>query len=171
MEFISGCVLPEDIVKYIREGFSADSHEDMAANSEGGNQKNDTRMLPPLSQTARAKALLEAGKISFDPKLHLFNVLGSGDKPYVVRLFPAEYCSCPSKGLCYHIIAVKTSIGDSRESKGATLNLTSLRRNTRSRGDKRSGRKRPMWIQVIVTKLNRAPKSVHLKSKMVHLKI
>ena len=143
MEFISGCVLPEDIVKYIREGFSADSHEDMAANSEGGNQKNDTRMLPPLSQTARAKALLEAGKISFDPKLHLFNVLGSGDKPYVVRLFPAEYCSCPSKGLCYHIIAVKTSIGDSRESKGVTLNLTSLRRNTRSRGDKRSGRKRP----------------------------
>ena len=45
-------------------------------------------MLPPLSQMARAKASLEAEKISFDLKFHLFNVLGSGDKSYVVRLFP-----------------------------------------------------------------------------------
>ena len=83
-------------------------------------QIHDTTMFPSsasLSQTARAKSLLEAGKISFDPKLHLFNVLGSGDKPYVVRLFPKEYCSCPSKGQCYHIIAVKKSIGDITETK------------------------------------------------------
>ena len=39
---------------------------------------------PPsaLTQLERARLILQSGKISLDPKLHLFNVLGSGDRPY-----------------------------------------------------------------------------------------
>ena len=125
-ELITGCILPEDIVKYIKEGFIFSANHDTTIELEHGKQDSDAEILPALSQTARAKALLEAGKISFDPKLHLFNVLGSGDKPYVVRILPTEYCSCPSKGLCYHIIAVKRSIGDMAPPKSLAVNLTSL---------------------------------------------
>ena len=64
-----------------------------------------------FTQLERARIIIQSGKISFDPKLHLFNVLGSGDRPYVVKLFPEEFCSCPSNGLCYHIIAVKLVSG------------------------------------------------------------
>jgi len=95
VDFIDGCVLPKDIVKDIKEGIIFNANEEMPVKSDSGKQSNDTGTLPPLSQAARAKALLESGKISLDPKLRLFNVLGSGDKTYVVRLFPAEYCSCP----------------------------------------------------------------------------
>ena len=119
---------------------------------EHGKQDSDAEILPALSQTARAKALLEAGKISFDPKLHLFNVLGSGDKPYVVRFFPTEYCSRPSKGLCYHVIAVKRSIRDMAPPKCLTVNVTSLQRNVKSRNDKQSGRKHPCAKDIIHTK-------------------
>jgi len=142
VQFFDGCVLPKDIVKHIKKGmiFNADKH--VAVESEGGKQTINTGIVPPLSQTARAKALLESGKISFDLKLHLFNVLGSGDKPYVVRLFPAEYCCCPSKGVCYHIIAVKKSVGCTEELKSIAPNLALLQRNIRDRGMK-SGRKRP----------------------------
>ena len=142
-DFIANCVQPDEIVKHIKEGLIADEFTVVEPDHEL--QMCDT--IPtsaPLSQMARAKILIEAGKISFDPKLHLFNVLGSGDNPYVVRLFPTEFCSCPSKGQCYHIIAVKTSIGAMVDTKLNPLkNLNLLRKNTRSRNDKRSGRKRP----------------------------
>ena len=95
-EFIVKCVQPDEIVKYIKTGLIADEVTKEVPNDE--EQKSDA--IPtsaPLSQMARANALIEAGKISFDPKLHLFNVLGSGDNPYVVRVFPKEFCSCPSK--------------------------------------------------------------------------
>ena len=99
---------------------------------------------PPsaLTQLERARLILQSGKISFDPKLHLFNVLGSGDRPYVVRLFPRESCSCPSSGTCYHILAVKISIGsETNLTKHRTVNLNMLRKRTRARKDKTSGRK------------------------------
>ena len=148
VKFIDGCVLPRDIVKRIKEGLIFNANEDMAVESEDGKQKNGSGILPPLSQTTRAKALLESAKISFDPKLHLFDVLGSGNKPYVVCQFPAEYCSFPSKGVCYHIIAVKRTIGDTEEQKSVAANLTLLRKNIRGRG-MRLGRKRPRASDVM----------------------
>ena len=60
-----------------------------------------------------------------------------------MTLFPRETCSCPSTGTCYHIIAAKMSLGVSFANEPTKRNLTQLRRNTRKRQEKKSGRKRP----------------------------
>lgn len=86
--------------------------------------------------------ILEHGQINHNHSLGVFTVVGTTGNPYAVRLFPTESCSCPSTNRCYHLLAVRMSIGlDSKQSK--QINLTQLRRNTRSRKDKKSGRKAP----------------------------
>ena len=78
-----------------------------------------------------------------DPKLHTFTVMGT-QRPHVVTLFPKKTCSCPSTTECYHILAAKISIGQEEQKEQLRrLNLTQLRRNARSRKDKKSGRKQP----------------------------
>ena len=94
------------------------------------------------SMFSRAKALVEENKISFDPKMHIFNVQGSHDVR-VVSLCPKEKCSCPATGLCYHILGVKLSLGAKETStSNKERNFTQLRKNTRLKKDKKSGRKR-----------------------------
>ena len=74
----------------------------------------------------------------------MFNVKGTSDIVRVVTLHPHETCSCPSTGECYHIQASKYSIGIPPTLKRrGILNLSKLKRNTRSRKDKKSRRKRP----------------------------
>ena len=73
----------------------------------------------------------------------VFTVLGTTGNPNVIRLFPKESCSCPSTGRCYHIMAVRMSIGLDIPCCEQKINLTQLPRNSRSRKDKTSGRKRP----------------------------
>ena len=90
----------------------------------------------------RAKMCIEGGCVSFDAKLSVFLVKGTSGVARVVTVFPSETCSCPSKHDCYHILAVKMSIGIPPVQK-RSINLSQLRKNTRSTGDKRSGRKRP----------------------------
>ena len=87
--------------------------------------------------------LLKDGRLSHDPKMGTFTVFGSSDKPHVVRLFPLEYCSCPSTASCYHLIAVKLSLGIPVNSDVKKVNLTQLRKNTRAKSQKKAGRKRP----------------------------
>lgn len=70
-------------------------------------------------------------------------MLGTSGDPYAIRLFPTELCSCPSTGVCYHILAVRMSVGLSTKETKRTVNLTQLRRNTRSRAEKKSGWKAP----------------------------
>ena len=95
------------------------------------------------SMFSRAKALVEENKISFDPKMHIFNVQGSHDVR-VVSLYPKEKCSCLATGLCYHILGVKLSLGAKETStSNKERNFTQLRKNTRLKKDKKSGRKRP----------------------------
>ena len=94
------------------------------------------------SVQARAQQLLASNQISFDPKLHVFNVKGTSGVTRVVTIFPKESCSCPSTSSCYHILAVKLSLGAHSE-KPSTRNLTRLRSNMWSKKDKKSGRKRP----------------------------
>ena len=101
------------------------------------------RFTRTLSAQARAQSVVCADNISFDPKLHCFNVKGLSGVTRVVTLFPKASCSCPSTGDCYHILAVKLSVGMSTASKPAQRSLTQLRKNTRSRKEKRCGRKRP----------------------------
>ena len=88
--------------------------------------------------------LIKNGSISHDPKMGTFTLLGSTGKPHVVRVFPSEYCSCPSTTLCYHIIAVKLSLGIPVNNEHKKVNLTQLRWNTRGpKNQKKAGRKRP----------------------------
>ena len=105
--------------------------------------QESTQLSRSTSAEARAELLLQSNQIFFLPNLHVFNVKGTSGVTRVVTLFPRETCSCPSTGTCYHILAVKLSLGMKSEKKNPTRNLTHLRRNTRSRKEKRSGRKRP----------------------------
>ena len=96
-----------------------------------------------LSSEARACLFLESNMISFDSKLHAFTVKGSSGVPCVVTVFPRQSCSCPFTGecYCYHILAVRMSLGIQSETKQSRNNLTQLRKNTNTRADKKSGRK------------------------------
>jgi len=74
------------------------------------------------------RAIIDRGDISHNEKLGVFTVLGTTGTPHVVRLFPKQSCSCPSTGLCYHIIAAQISIGIEVENAQLKINLTQLRR-------------------------------------------
>ncbi len=88
------------------------------------------------------RVLLKNGCVSQDPKLGTFTVIGSTGKPHVVKVFPQEYCLCPSATSCYHILAVKLGLEIPVNREPKKVNLTQLRWNTRANNQKRSGRKR-----------------------------
>lgn len=89
------------------------------------------------------RMLLKRGSLSHDPKMGTFTVKGSSDKPYVVRLYPKQFCSCPATSQCYHIVAVQLSLGMDINQEKKKVNLSELKRNTKNKGRKKSGRKRP----------------------------
>ena len=101
------------------------------------------KKLQSHSSEARAQHVLEKDNITFDSKLHVFNVKGVSGVTRVVTLFPNATCSCPSMGDCYHVLAAKMSLGMSVCSKSDKRSLTQLRKNTRTRREKKSGRKQP----------------------------
>ena len=149
------CSSPADIIEKIRHSASkkeSDSITEVAEELEQATKKTEVAeeleqatetTFSCLSMHAHAKTVLDKKNISFDPMLHIFNVKGESGITRVVTVFPRETCSCPSSGGCYHIHAVKLSLGLEDEKKPSTRSLTKLRKNTRSRKDKRSGRKRP----------------------------
>ena len=81
--------------------------------------------------------------LSHNQSLGVFTIKGTGGTPHAVRLFPTESCSCPSTTRCYHIMAARISIGLDHEGTKKKINLTQLRKNTRNRLEKKSGRKAP----------------------------
>jgi hypothetical protein len=97
----------------------------------------------------RAWDVVNNGQISLDTKLGVFTVMGTIE-PRVVKLFPACTCSCPSVSDCYHIKAAQISVGMRTNVVRRQLNLTTLRRNTRKKADRRSGLKRPRLQDVDV---------------------
>ena len=129
---------PEEIVKEIK-GLPAqvNAHEPHQEKCETAKNKLS------VSIHARASILLENDQISFNPRMHVFNVKGTSGIPRVVTLFPHETCSCPSSGACYHILAVKMSLGIKESTVPSKQNLAKLRKNSRCRKEKRCGRKRP----------------------------
>ena len=70
-------------------------------------------------------------------------MVGTSGNAHAVRLFPGESCTCPSTNTCYHILAARMSIGLIDKSFKKRINLTQLRRNTRPKTQKKSGRKAP----------------------------
>ena len=89
------------------------------------------------------RLLISKKWVCHNPSLGTFTVKGTGGTPHAVILFPTESCSCPSTTRCYHIIAARHSVGLGTEDTKRKINLTQLRRNTRSRSEKKSGRKAP----------------------------
>lgn len=134
---------PEDIVKRIREGERNGEIPQVKVKKEGADQQPHEKQMRTLTAHARAQLVVQNDKISFDTKLHVFNVKGLSGVTRVVTLFPRPSCSCPSTGECYHILAAKLIMGMSVSTKPTRKNLTQLRRNTRSKKDKKSGRKKP----------------------------
>ena len=91
------------------------------------------------------RAINDGGLISHNEKLQSFTVKGTSGNVHAVRLFPKASCTCPaSESSCYHILAARSrmSIGMKEKSSHHRVNFTMLRRNTRSKKDKTSGRKR-----------------------------
>ena len=85
--------------------------------------------------------ILENGSICHNHQLGVFTVMGTtGSKAHAVKLFPKESCTCPATSRCYHIIAARMSISldDSK-----SLRRINLRCKSRSKRDKKSGRKAP----------------------------
>ena len=86
------------------------------------------------------RLILDRKDISHNQELGVFTVLGTNGNPHAVRLFPSESCTCPSTSQCYHILAVRMSVGLIDQNGKKRINLTQLRRNKRTR---KSGRKIP----------------------------
>ena len=131
---------PDEIVQRIKEGASmignvpAPQLTPIARDQEHFPADTFTRTL---SAQARSQSVISAGNMTFDPKLHCFNVKGLSGVTRVVTLFPKPSCSCPSTGDCYHILAVKLSVGMSTASEPAKRNLTRLRKkHTKQEGEK-----------------------------------
>ncbi|XP_065681700.1 uncharacterized protein LOC136095284 [Hydra vulgaris] len=96
------------------------------------------QLVPPS-----IKVLSNILTVVHNPTIKVFTVSGPDSKAEVVKLFPKESCTCPSSAMCCHILAVKHSVGVEHCSERRPLNLTNLRRNSRKKGDKKSGRKKP----------------------------
>ena len=99
---------PEEIVAMIKGDFQENEME-YKENTDSTLSTELSEVF--LSQRERARQLITSKKISFDPSLRTFTILGTSDKPHAVRLFPNETCTCPSTSQCYHILAAKMSIG------------------------------------------------------------
>ena len=110
---------PEEIVNRIR-GNLEDVLPKIPTGDNGALENTPTNQL---SQSERARRVIEQGKISFDPKLHTFTVMGTS-RPHIVTLFLKETCSCPTTARCDHILATQLSIGQNIDTKVKTLNLT-----------------------------------------------
>lgn len=134
---------PETIVQHLKKDISLDDGStDVTVENLDDESEKLMYSKQPVTMFSRAQALVEDNKINFNPKMHIFNVQGTHDVR-VISLYPKENCSCPANGMCYHILGVKLSLGtkESGRPMAKDRNLTQLRKNTRLKKDKKSGRK------------------------------
>ena len=123
---------PEEIVTNLRNGIMNNIMSTTSKGKEADSTQNEAneQKLPKsknVSSRSRANEFLEKGNICFDNKLHCFMVKGTSIVLRVVTLFLKESCSCPSKGECYHLLAVRLSIGmTEKTTKFTSHNLTIL---------------------------------------------
>ena len=98
---------------------------------------------PHASVTERVASIVQTGRITLDPKLAFFTVIGTVDLR-IVKLFPTTTCSCPADGGCYHVLAARMAVG-LRDTNGLkrVINLTQLRPGADPGIFKRGGPKAP----------------------------
>lgn len=113
-----------------------------------------------ITQKALALELVQREGIIFVPQMKSFMV------QYAVTLFPKETCQCPSTNTCYHILAARLLIGIDEKETTKTINLTQLRRNSRKRRDKKSGRKQPRKLDCDQLNVTPAPDSTFISEQI-----
>lgn len=98
-----------------------------------------------MSQRSLAKYCIESGGISLCPQSSTFVVRSIyGKRVHAVKLLPEPaVCSCPSTGLCYHIIAAQMSVGWKEAVDKQTYSLSMLCKKKGRGRPKKSGRKKP----------------------------
>ena len=94
------------------------------------------------TQLSLAMNTLNNNGIVLVPEMGAFMVKGSKNDKYSVTLFPNEKCNCPSTTRCYHIIAAMLAIGMPIPNEKKKYNLSQLRRNARSKQNKKCGTKK-----------------------------
>ena len=117
-----------------------------------------------LSQKSLAQETLRDNGISLVPAMKCFVVKGSRDNKYAVTLFPKETCNCPSTSRCRHILSAMMAIGMEPGEDKKAINLTQLRKNSRTRKDKKAGTKRGRKGDVDETSVIAAPDSILINS-------
>jgi len=96
------------------------------------------------------------------PQQQTFSLSNPSGTVHCVRLFPKESCTCPVGTVCCHILAAKHSIGLTSNQEWR-VKLGQLRRNSRKRCDKKSGRKQPRKGDITFTE---APDSFMAESSV-----
>ena len=134
--------------------FDTDVHDAPTSNSNGetinnsepsqvsGNNGNQ-ELSKDIGQIKMAEALISKNKIQHVPEMATFLVEGYEGRKYNVQTHPKPTCSCAATTTCYHILAVQMSCGINPTKDTRKLNLNRLKKNSRARADKTSGRKRP----------------------------
>ena len=89
---------PEEIVQCIREHLNETSPSKATKGSCSKVTDEKGHRIGQLTQNERARRVIDENKISLDPNLKTFTVMGT-DQSHVVTLFPKESCSCPSTAL------------------------------------------------------------------------
>ena len=113
------------------------------------------------SQGGHANKVIFDKGISLVPEMGGFVVKGDSGNLNAVQLFPKEKCQCPATVRCYHIKAARQSINLPPDNeKNQNYNLNELRRKSRKKADKKSGRKRPRIGDLDTSKINPAPVSI-----------
>lgn len=91
----------DEIVKQMKE----------TANPQRSVEKTDTFRL---SQKSLARRCVDTGAIGLAPQTTSFTVRSiTSSSTHAVKLFPSPpKCTCPSTGLCYHILAISVNVSD-----------------------------------------------------------
>ena len=61
----------------------------------------------------------------------------------MVTLFPKETCKCPATGECYHLLAVRMSLGMTELKKELKYNFTQLRKTQKAGRTNEVAKKQP----------------------------
>ena len=120
-----------------------------------------------LSSLQRARILVKNNSINYIQSNNVYLVENIDKITYMVKLFPKESCNCQAKKDCYHILAVKIFLDMPIEKKSKSYTLTDLRKNCRSKSDKRSGRKKPRKNDIDPDKNLPASDSIIMKREAV----
>jgi hypothetical protein len=112
---------PEDLVKETKQRLAQFT-----------NAETDVINSNPTSYVRSQATLGSKDSIEFSAAMKCFLFKGTNGAVTVVKFTPKPTCSCRPVGTCYHIAAVRKSIGFIKTSVRRVANLTKLRKNKRT---------------------------------------